>query len=389
MISKIRNSFKMVGKLKKSKDHELVSNDKPKWAGKTLKTTIVCGEDGMHFIKFFGGDNKKGKAFENKKIKNGDNEFEVSYDERFDPEILSQIGRGYKKTVVLDGQTNEFIYQNDFIDFVFKNFEKLEGKVVEVTGEINASYSTKNKKVYIEYVVNNVKEAADDVKQCARGTIQLFYPPYAIDEEILKNGKVDVPYLNEIGNKVKIKAFLESRNQSRNVLDVESLFFPVDAVIDLSKIDFTNDNQSRKAHLLVKNVDNRTENVLTSCWEVKLINAQEKKSYTQEEINELLTPEEREYAELWGEDIEEVLAKKQGTAFYGERVNEIRCFKPESHMPIKIVAEDVSTDMLDLYKAIGANNEDDNNNNKKQAKKVEEENNAKNDIDEDEFENLF
>lgn len=382
MISKIRNTFKMVGKLKKSKEHELVENDKPKWKGLTLKTSIVCGEDGMHFLKFFGGDNKKGKAYEDKKIKNGENEFTVKYEDRFNPDVLSNVSRGYKRIVVLDGETHEFLYQNDFIKFVFDNFDKFENKVVEVTGEINASYSTKNKRVYVEYVVNNIKEVSEDTKQCARGVMQLFYPQHAIDEDILKDGKIDVPYLNEIGNKVKIRAFMESKNTNKT-LDVDSLFYPVDAVIELSKIDFTNDNQSRKAHLLVKNADNRTENILTSCWEVKLINAQEKKSYTEEEINELLTPEEREYAELWGEDIEEVLAKKQGTAFYGERVNEIRCFKPESHMPIKNVAEDVSEDMLELYKALNTTTEEVTE--KKVEKKVEE----KQDIDADEFEDLF
>lgn len=382
MISKIRNTFKMVGKLKKSKEHELVENDKPKWKGLTLKTSIVCGEDGMHFLKFFGGDNKKGKAYEDKKIKNGENEFTVKYEDRFNPDVLSNVSRGYKRIVVLDGETHEFLYQNDFIKFVFDNFDKFENKVVEVTGEINASYSTKNKRVYVEYVVNNIKEVAEDTKQCARGIMQLFYPQHAIDEDILKDGKIDVPYLNEIGNKVKIRAFMESKNTNKT-LDVDSLFYPVDAVIELSKIDFTNENQSRKAHLLVKNVDNRTEYITTSCWEVKLINAQEKKSYTEEEINELLTPEEREYAELWGEDIEEVLAKKQGTAFYGERVNEIRCFKPESHMPIKNVAEDVSEDMLELYKALNTTTEE------VTEKKVEKTVEEKQDIDADEFEDLF
>lgn len=382
MISKIRNSFKMTGKLKKSKEHELVKNSTAKWEGLSFRPAIVCGEDGMQFIKFFGGDNKKGKSFEDKKIKSGDNEFTVSYDERFDPEKLSKVSRGYKRIVVLDGETHEFLYQNDFIQFVFDNFDKFEEKVVEVTGEINASYSTKNKRVYMEYVVNGIREVSDDAKQCARGTIQLFYPQHAIDEDILKDGKIDVPYLNEIGNKVRVRAFMESRNTNKN-LEVESLFYPVDAVIELSKIDFTNDNQSRKAHLLVKNVDNKTENVTTSCWEVKLINAQEKKSYTEEEINELLTPEEREYAELWGEDIEEVLAKKQGTAFYGERVNEIRCFKPEAHMPIKTTAEDVSIDMLELYKALNTTTEEATE--KKVEKKVED----KKDIDVDEFEDLF
>ena len=382
MISKIRNSFKMVGKLKKSKEHVLEENNKPHWEGLTFRPAIICGEDGMQFIKFFGGDNKKGKKFEDKKIKNGDNEFTVSYDERFNPELLSKISRGYKRIVVLDGETHEFLYQKEFIKFMFDNFDKFENKVVEVTGEINASYSTKHKRVYMEYVVNGVKEVADDTKQCARGTMQLFYPQHAIDEDILKDDKIDVPYLNEIGNKIKIRAFMESKNTNKT-LEVDSLFYPVEAVIELSKIDFTNDNQSRKAHLLVKNVDNRTESVLTSCWEVKLINAQEKKSYTEEEINELLTPEEREYAELWGEDLESVLAKKQGTAFYGERVNEIRCFKPEGHMPIKTVAEDVSEDMLELYKALNTTVEEVVE--KKTEKKLEE----KKDIEVDEFEDLF
>lgn len=384
MISKIRNSFKMVGRLKKSKEHVLEENNKPHWEGLTFKPAIVCGEDGMQFIKFFGGDNKKGKTFEDKKIKNGDNEIAISYEKRFDPELLSKVSRGYKRIVVLNGETHEFLYQKEFVKFMFDNFEKFENKVVEITGEINASYSTKNKKVYMEYVVNGVKEVADDTKQCARGMMQLFYPQYAIDEDILKNGKIDVPYLNQVGNKVRIRAFMESKNTNKT-LDVESLFYPIDAVIELSKIDFTNDNQSRKAHLLVKNVDNREECVTTSCWEVKLINAQEKKSYTEEEINDLLTPEEREYAELWGEDLEEVLAKKQGTAFYGERVNEIRCFKPESHMPIKTVTEDVSIDMLELYKALNTNVEETTEKKKVEENKVEE----KKDIEVDEFEDLF
>ena len=385
MISKIRNSFAFVGTLAIAKDKDKkevglteVPSKNSSWKGLNYALTINNGDGlGVQRLKFFGGDNVKGSKFADKEFKDGDKSFKVSYDNRFDEEVLKKVRNFYKRKVVLDGVTHEFIYQNDFIEFISKNKDNIVGKKFKVTGEFNTSYVKGN--TYKEFVVTSLEEVQEDTKTQSKTQIQIFYTKDCIDRNLLDNNKLNIQYLNDLGNKIKIQAFLENRNTDKT-LGIDSIFFPIEVMLDMSKLDFTNDKHLRMAHLMINNFNINTSGVYSSAWDASLINASEQVHYSEADLESLLTPEEREYAQLFGKDLNEVLAKKQGTAVWGERVNEVRIYQPNITLPIKTQMEQVTVDMLELYKSLSQKED-----------VIEEQPKAevKKDISSNEFEELF
>ena len=393
MIQKVRSNFMMVGTFTRAKDKNKVELTEPtkipsknsNWEGLSFQMLIDTGECGRHRLKLFGGDNIKGKGYEDKKCKMGDTEIIVKYDNRFDPTELAKVGRGYKRTVVLNGTTHEFLYQLDFINFVAENFMELAKTKVKVMGEITFFYDNNKKTLYKEFNVNSIEEVAEDTPYQSKCTMQLFYNKDVMDRELIdSNNKLNVPYLNDLGNKIKLQCFIESKNINKS-LSLDSIFYPIDIVLDMSKVDFTIERASKIANFMVRNFNITDSNIYTCCFDARVINAQEQKSYTDEELAQLLTEEEREYAELYGVSLDEVLAKKQGDSFYGERVNEIRIYQPNSSMPVKTISEAVSQDMLEIYKTLAAPIQLENEAPIKSEKKSE----TTGAIKEDEFEGLF
>lgn len=362
MIQKIRSNFTMVGMLMRAKDKNKIEITEPikvpsknsNWEGLSFQALIDTGEFGRHRLKLFGGDNIKGRSYEDKKCKMGDTEIIIKYDDRFDPTELAKIGRGYKRTVVLNGTTHEFLYQLDFINFVAEHFMELARTKVKVMGEITFSYDNNKKILYKEFNVNSIEEVSDDATYQSKCTMQLFYNKDVMDRGLIDdNNKLNVPYLNDLGNKIKLQCFIESKNINKS-LSLDSIFYPIEIILDMSKVDFTIDRASKIANFMIRNFNITDSNIYTCCFDARVINAQEQKSYTDEELAQLLTEEEREYAELYGVSLDEVLAKKQGDNFYGERVNEIRIYQPNSNMPVKTISEAVSQDMLEIYKTLAS-----------------------------------
>lgn len=391
MIAKIRNNFTLIGKLGKAKNKDKkevelteITSKTSKWKGFSFEAMINCGEDGNHRVKFFGGDNTKGKGFDDKTFKDGDNEFKVRYEDRNDPEGLSKVKRVYKRTIkFLNGEIKEFIYQGEFVEYIAENIEMLSSLNLKLTGELELSLSNDKKVLYKKYSVNHIEEVEEDEKPKARGTMQLFYTSSSVDRNLFDGqGKLNIPYLNDIGNKISLKCFIETRNQNKN-LSMETIFYPIEVSLDMRNLDFTNDKHVRMANLMIKNFDVKDNNVYATCWEAKFINAQEIIQYTPEQIEQLLTPEEREYAELFGESVDEIIARKQGDNVYGDRINETRIFKPNKNLPIKTEQPSVTVDMLEIYKSIETEQKTEVLLEEKKETKKEK------DIQEDEFEELF
>ena len=393
MIQKIRSNFMMVGMFTRAKDKNKAEITEPtkipsknsNWEGLSFQMLIDTGEFGRHRLKLFGGDNIKGRSYEDKKCKMGDTEIIIKYDDRFDPTELAKVGRGYKRTVVLNGETHEFLYQLDFINFVAEHFIELAKTKVKVMGEITFSYDNNKKILYKEFNVNSIEEVADDTPYQSKCTMQLFYNKDVMDRGLIdSNNKLNVPYLNDLGNKIKLQCFIESKNINKS-LSLDSIFYPIEIILDMSKVDFTIERANKIANFMIRNFNITDNNIYTCCFDARVINAQEQKSYTDEELAQLLTEEEREYAELYGVSLDEVLAKKQGDSFYGERVNEIRIYQPNSNMPVKTISEAVSQDMLEIYKTLAAPAQLEDETPAKSEKKSE----PVGAIKEDEFEGLF
>ncbi len=392
-MATIRNRFTFIGKVKGEKA-EFKDISKPHWKGHSLKLLLLCGEDGGQFVEFFGGDNLNSKTgkYEIKTFKvNDDEEIAVKDGTPITEELLGQIPRWYKRKAHLTEGEKEFIYQSEWIAYVNEQLKDIEGQIVKVTGEIEFSYSPKAKKTYPRYRANSIELVDEETaKQSARAKLQLYYDQSSVDQNIFEGNKINIPYVRELGSKVTVNAYVCGANSHKDQLDVKELFYPIETVIDLSKIDFAVEKQNRMAHILLRNVLNTTDSITTSAWEVKVVNAQETREYTEDEIEQLLSPEELEYAELWGIDPKDVINKKNGNSVFGERVRELKCFKPEDSMPIKQIAEEVSEEDLSLYQAIKEAVKLDKAQPKKETPKPKVEEKPKEaDITADDFEDMF
>lgn len=360
-------NINLVGTLKKPKNFEKKEMKSPSgWEGLTFQLNLDCGRFGTHYIKIFGGDmrkmktNKEGKrvlGFEPRTIKEGKGEeqttYDVSYEERFKKDILSRVKGFYKNTVQNDDETHEFLFATDFCNYIYDNIDKLVGKKFKVTGSFNLNYGSQKDTVYQEIAVKNMYEVAEDVKEQAKIEAQVFYTKEAIPEAFFEGRKLNVPFLKDNDDKITIKAYMEQRNQDKATKkDYESLLIPIDLTLNTSKIDFTNPKMVRVANYLTNNFHITTEEVFTSTYEFDLINTQEQIEYTPEQLAELLTDEEKEYIEVFGADANEVLAKKQNKTVYGDRIKEVRVVKPTSDIPVKTKSDEISVDMLELYKVL-------------------------------------
>lgn len=388
-MKKVRDSFIFIGSLLPIKDKDKKEILKPtdivssntKWEGKSFTCQIDTGDNGRQRLKLFGGDNKKGNTYEDRVIKVGDDEITVPYKLRDKQEILDKLPRYVKRVVNIDGVKKEFLYQLDFINYVAENIKNFEGKKVKVMGDITYSYN--NGTLYRDFNVNVIEEVSEDTKNQSNVTTQIYYKSNCIDHNLFNdNGKLDVTYLSDIGGKVNIDCFVQTRNTNKSI-GVDDIFYPAKMIIDMTKVDFTNERASKIANFMVRNFMVDGDNIYTCAFDGKSINAQEQKSYTKEELEQLLTDEEKEYAELWGVSLDEVLARKQGDSVYGERINEIRLVKPNTGLPVKTISDDVTDDMLELYKTILTDT----------IKDVEKEETPKAQpkgaIEDDEFEGLF
>ncbi len=360
MLGKMRNRFTFVGEILPMKDKDkkeiltatkIKSNNKD-WDGESFTCLIDTGENGRHRIKLFGGDMKgKGGKYAPFKFKVNDNEVEIKHEERFNEELLKKVPKYLKRTLELDGEKKEYIYQLDYINAITASLKDFQGKRVKVTGDITFSYNNEKNILYKDFNVQSIVEVDDTVKTEAKATIQLFYTKDCIDQTLYEDGKLNIPYLNDLGNRVKINCFVETKNTNKSI-GVDDILFPMEAIIDMNKIDFTNEKQVKMANFIVKNFILSSDGVYSCAFDAKIVNAQEQKSYTKDELEQLLTDEEKEYAELFDISLDEVLARKQGDNVYGERVNETRLVKPNATLPVKTLVENVTEDMLTLYKTI-------------------------------------
>lgn len=392
MLGKVRSRFSFVGEIIPMKDKDkkeiktlskVKSNNKD-WDGASFTCLIDTGENGRHRLKLFGGDmlvkGKSGK-YAPFKFKVNDNEVEIKHEERFNEELLNKVPRYLKRTLELDEEKREYIYQLDFMNDVVNSLDDLKGKRVRVTGDISFSYNNEKNVLYKDFNIQSIVEVDDTVKPEAKATIQLFYTKDCIDGMLYEDGKLNIPYLNDLNNRVSIKCFVETKNTNKT-LGVDDIIFPMEAVIDMNKIDFSNEKQNKIANFIIKNFILNSDGVYSCAFDCKIVNAQEQKSYTKDELEQLLTDEEREYAELFDISLDEVLARKQGDNVYGERINEIRLIKPNATLPVKTLVENVTEDMLALYKTITPQTVFEEEKSETPAKKEEK-------VESDEFEDLF
>lgn len=358
-MAKIANVFNFVGQLKPTKDNtlkEVISNN---WFGKNYQFSLI-NDDGNHFIKAFGGDMKKGGKFEDRVIKlDEDNSITIPYDKRHNEELLAKVPNKYKSVVKLLDGTYEFLYQNDFIEFIYAQLPNWSNKHFKVRGKVGFSLSQDKKTVYKEFTPNYIEEITEEdygkVKNKSLMDLQLYYDSNCIPQDLIaSNGDISVPTITDMGCKIVVSAYVEQRNSDKKTKDaIPIIHLPIDITIDFSKYDFSNERHRKMAKMILRNFVVQGDNVYTSCWSMKDKNVQEKREYTEDELNEMLTPEEKEAMELFGLTLESVIRNKTGEAVYGERIREVKIMQPHPAMIIKEVDETVTQMSFEVYKTLG------------------------------------
>jgi hypothetical protein len=359
----MRNNFKIVGTLEKPKGFgttTINSDGNSKWEGLALLGRIKSGEDSIR-LKFFGGENKKGSTVEGKKItvkdENGNttDEFVVEYSERFDEEVLEKVPNFYKQIVMLNGLRHEFIFSTDFIKFVEENYDELMKSKVRVTGDVGLTYSEEHKRTFKDFTVRNIFTAKDDEEDSAIATMEIYYVKGAVDENIFDGKSVDVKTLQELNNRVKINVFTLTSNPDKSTKEMyKTVHMPLTVMFDGSKLDYSQEICKKVAAFMLNNFKIKDAGkVYKSAWDMRIVAGKEELEYTEDDVAQLLTEEEKEYIELFGEQkAKALMAKKMGKSVYGTFTDELRLKTPNENCPFKTLADEVSVDMLELYKVL-------------------------------------
>lgn len=370
MAVQINSQFKIIGVLSykdKPKLVETVSKNNPLWKSYSLSFGVKV-DGGFHYLRLNGGDmyldtnhtnidkftyfNKEGTM-----ISLTENQVNT-------PEVLETIPF-YKKKRFHD---TEFVYNRDFIKAIYDNIEALNGKLVYISGNIEFQYSKDKDIIYKTFVPTTIKLASQqDTKEICTGDFQLFFDEDAIDSNVFSKDKFNISYIQDLGNKIVVKGYVAQYNSDKLTREsVPYLYYPLEFNIKTDKIDFDNPDHVRVLKFMINQCIASKNKIVSSGWVVKFKRGNVEIDLTEEQKKSMLTKEELEYLALFPDAEEEFLKKK--LQMTSERVDEIWLTRPHPSLPIKEVQEDVSSDMLLLYKEIGGYG----NNSKKQSDDVEE-----------------
>lgn len=370
MAVQINSQFKIIGVLSykdKPKLVETVSKNNPLWKSYSLSFGVKV-DGGFHYLRLNGGDmyldtnhtnidkftyfNKEGTM-----ISLTENQVNT-------PEVLETIPF-YKKKRFHD---TEFVYNRDFIKAIYDNIEALNGKLVYISGNIEFQYSKDKDIIYKTFIPTTIKLASQqDTKEICTGDFQLFFDEDAIDPNVFSKDKFNISYIQDLGNKIVIKGYVAQYNSDKLTREsVPYLYYPLEFNIKTDKIDFDNPDHVRVLKFMINQCIASKNKIVSSGWVVKFKRGNVEIDLTEEQKKSMLTKEELEYLALFPDAEEEFLKKK--LQMTSERVDEIWLTRPHPSLPIKEVQEDVSSDMLLLYKEIGGYG----NNSKKQSDDVEE-----------------
>lgn len=370
LANKITSIFRMVGALSykdKPKLEERASTNNPLWKSYGLQFGVKVG-NGFHYLSLNGGDMyldvhhtniDKFVYFNSDKTK-----IELTEEEVNTPEILEAIPFWRKKRF----HDTEFVYNRDFIKAVYDNLETLNGKLVYIAGNIELSYSSDKDVVYKRFVPNIVRLATDqETEQSCSGDLQLFFDENAVDPNIVSKGTFNQKYIEEMGNKILVKGYLAQYNNDKNTREsIPHLYYPLEFNIKTDKIDFDNPVHTKVLQFMVNQCIVKGKKVVSSGWKVKFQRGNSEVELTEEQKKSMLTREELDYLALFPQAEEEFLKKK--LQMTSERVDEIWLTMPHPNFPVKEIQEDVSVDMLELYKEFGGYSKKDGTANKTETK---------------------
>lgn len=351
----VTSSFAINGVLsykEKPKLTVIESHKKSHWKGYSFQLAIKVG-NGYHYVKLFGGDVFKDQActkLANIEFAQDGNKVSLSEAETRNSSIFDTIP-SWKKTRFND---NEYVYQGEFVKEVYDNIEALKDKKIFVSGQIRFTYSKDKNTIYREFAVQRISLAQNqESEEFANGNIQMVFDNSSVDTSVFKGQAFDTKMIEEMGNRIPVRGYVVQYNSDAETRDtIPNLFYPIDTYIRTDKLDFEDPKHVAILKLMLNQcIPTQANKIYTSAWKVSFKKGSSEITLTEEEKKSMLTREEIEYISLFPQMEEDFLKKK--LQITSEKVNEVWLNAPHPSFPIKEEVEDVSPDMLELYRTIG------------------------------------
>lgn len=207
-------NFEFVGYLRPTKDSgsikgfEKTSYDSG-WMRERLRFGVSAGND-YHFVEVNGGrweQDEKNTLYLTDTDKNN---FQVSWDERNDPDVIEKTAgwrvytvntETYKRIQELkdngeveaaekaEAKKKHFLDRTEFCEYVNKvvNAEKFKNVKFRVKGNINYNYSPKTDKYYETYEVNKIYRVDDDVEVYSKVNLEFLFDENAYDDSMFED----------------------------------------------------------------------------------------------------------------------------------------------------------------------------------------------------------
>lgn len=217
------NSFKFVGTVFTPKSREDIIKTMNN-GRKQLRIMIRQNENNSAYVSMYGDNLVNGKIPVYLKEEKGRRV--VDFENRFDEERLKKISYASKYIVNVDNNEMEFIWKDDFMDYVYEMITTLpKNTIYEIAGEYSVSYV--NNKMYNNFNIKSIK-----VNNSARPeftlNLELYYNYKSLDEKDKKNKFILNSFIKQYSYSAKQKQyfplkveFITNRFDFKNPADVE------------------------------------------------------------------------------------------------------------------------------------------------------------------------
>lgn len=247
-----------------------------------------------------------------------DNELNVEWKDRNNPDIIKKVKSFKKHQIILDKDHNKtFIADLDFVNYIADNIDLIEGKTVQLTGQIQKNIY--NGSVSDRFQVQSlyVKDDSDeDLKKRFRITTVFYWNKDGMDTADWRKDK-----------KLTIFGYtLDYDKTKKGATGANKMtYFPQTMIFDCGKIDFDDEEQVKKVRFRLRQlgldyVDGELKNKLKkNTWYknevvVAYSNGQEEIEFTIDQ----LSPTQKEAVELGIKTVEDF---RPYGSIYGQRVS--------------------------------------------------------------------
>ena len=270
--------------------------------GYSMNLIAIAEQNNRAFMEMPGFKNDPIKTLDTEK-----NKIEISWNDRFDEEVIKSVADYKKNVIVLNGERHEFISEYDFIEFVRDHIDEIKGKEFTVTGRVTKNEY--NGKISDRFQIQNIFEVTEEKKHKLRVFGEFYFDADSIDTADWKSEK-----------KITFNGYTKEYMSKEH----PAAYVPKTITLDASKIDFDNENLVALLNYNLKQMglsyeDGKIKNNLKKnayfCQSVILsyVNGAERKEFNES----MLTENQKEAVALGLKTIDDF---RPAGSIYGDRV---------------------------------------------------------------------